>query len=450
MFIRALLMPLCWSLSVGVSVAQDPASRVELLGHWSGNFIRQGNSTQSFTLDIARGDTGLVASMTITDWIGYVPTESVLSVTDDVASFDSPYGRIAVVLDAQFGEMIGSCGFAQVHLKRSVPPARPALVRTAHTFDLGDVRVSGTVVRPPGKGPFTTVVLVQGRGCGTQAGWQRMPEEYAQRGLAVVTYDKRGGVGDARDCDRVTIATHAADLARVVDQVAAMPGTGKVGLIAESAGGWAAYQAAAMRPKRVGFLVTIAAPATSVREQQLDCATYFVRDELGLDERSVQEAQRYTELQYGADRSTVYSGLRALLDSARTHGWIDVLDASDIPKDEASVDDLWARRNVYDPTADLRAFRGPFLALLGEADNIVPWRENGARFEELFAANGTTHQEVMVFSAMGHGKEHGHRLRDLGYSPEMNAWNTYFKFDRVDPRPLERTMDFLARHGFLD
>lgn len=96
-----------------------------------------------------------------------------------------------------------------------------------------------------------------------------------------------------------------------------------------------------------------------------------------------------------------------------------------------------------------RAFKGPFQALLGEADNIVPWREKSARFRSLLAAKGNSQQEVMVFSAMGHGLEHGHRLRDLGFNPEMNAWSTYFKFDRVDPRPLEQTIAFLRKQGLL-
>lgn len=450
MFLRAHHLPLLCSFVTNALCAQQVEMAGQLEGHWAGNFIRQGNSAQSFTVDITTSDTGLVASLSITDWIGYEPTTSKVAITEDVVRFDSPYGRISVVVDNAYGELVGACGFAQVHLKRTLAAAHPEVLREAHTFDLGDIRVPGSVIRPSGKGPFSTVILVQGRGCGTQRGWQRLPEEYAMRGLAVVTYDKRGGVGEARDCDRVTIAEHAADLMRVVDQVKAMPGTGPVGLIAASAGGWAAYQAAATRPGRVAFLITLAAPSTSVREQQSDCATYFVRDELGLDDRCVQEAQRYTETQFGADRAQVYAELSTLLDSAAAHGWIDVLDASDIPTSEAGVDDLWVRRNMYDPTDDLRAFSGPFLAILGEQDNIVPWRENSERFNALFAANGTGDQEVVVLSAMGHGMEHGHRARDLGYSAELNGWSTYFKFDRVDPRPLERIFDFLKRNDLLD
>lgn len=449
MSLRAYHLLSIGSLTTHILCAQQVEKADRLEGHWAGNFIRQGNSAQSFTVDINASDSGLVASLSITDWIGYEPTSSKVTITSDVARFDSPYGRISVRADNEFGELVGACGFAQVHLKRTLATARPEVLRQTHTFDLGDIRVPGSVVRPSGEGPFSTVILVQGRGCGTQGGWQRLPEEYAMRGLAVVTYDKRGGVGEARDCDRVTIAEHAADLMRVVDQVKAMPGTGAVGLIAESAGGWAAYQAAAKRPGTIAFLITIAAPATSVREQQSDCATYFVRDELGLDDRCVQEAKRYTEMQFGTDRAQVFAELSSLLDSARAHGWIDVLDASDIPTSEASVDDLWVRRNGYDPTDDLRSFRGPFLSILGEQDNIVPWRENSARFNALFEANDTGHQEVIVLSAIGHGMEHGHRVRDLGFSVEMNAWSTYFKFDRVDPRPLERIFTFLKKNGFV-
>ncbi|MCU0319845.1 MAG: alpha/beta hydrolase [Flavobacteriales bacterium] len=420
-----------------------------LVGHWSGSFIRSGNSTQAVTVDVAMSDSGLVATVAIPEWIGYRPTTGLVEITEDVFRFAGPYGRVSVVLDSVYGELVGACGFAQVHLKRAVAPTLPAVVRRAQVFDLGDIRVEGAVVRPVGSGPFTTVVLVQGRGCGTQEGFQRRPEVYAQHGLQVVTYNKRGGEGDARSCDQVTILQHAADLARIVAQVKKLPGTGAVGVIAESAGAWAAYRASAVRPGDIAFLVTVAGAATSVRQQQLDCATYYVRDELGLDARCVEQARRYTELQYGADRAAVYAGLTALLDSARSTGWIDVLDASDIPQGEADIDALWVRNNDYDPTADIRAFTGPVLALLGGADKIVPWRENQARFLALFAASGRTDRAVEVISGAGHSMEHGHQLRDLGYSAEMNAWNTYFKFDRVDPRPLALTLDFLRRNGLL-
>lgn len=391
----------------------------------------------------------MVASVTIADWIGYEPTVGPVELADDVLRFNSPYGRIAVVLDAEFGELVGACGFAQVHLKRALSPVVPPTERLPITFQLDGTKLAGQLVKPMGKGPFTTAVLVQGRGCGTKQGWQHRPEVFAQRGLAVIIYDKRGGVGEPAECDRVSIHEHAADLARIVEQVQRLKSTASVGLIAESAGSWSAYQVAARMPGGIAFMATLAGPATSVREQQLDCATYYVRDELGLDERCVEQARRYTELQYGDRPDSVYTGLVALLDSARVNGWIDVLDASDMPTTAAAIDDLWVRRNVYDPTADLRSYTGPFLALLGDQDNIVPWRENSERFASLFAANGTPRQSVVVLPGVGHGMEHGHRMRDLGYSTEMNAWNTYFKFDRVDPAVTERIIAFLRANKLL-
>lgn len=429
--------------------AQDGLEQERFAGHWSGAFIRNGNSTQAFVVDIVPGDSAMVASVSIADWIGYEPTVGPVELADDVLRFNSPYGRIAVVLDAEFSELIGACGFAQVHLKRALRPVEPPTERVPITFRIGDTKLSGELVKPIGKGPFTTAVLVQGRGCGTRQGWQRRPEVFAQRGLAVVIYDKRGGVGEPAECDRISIQQHATDLARIVEEVQGLSSTGAVGLIAESAGAWAAYQVAASKPDRIAFMATVAGPATSVREQQLDCATYYVRDELGLDERCVEQARLYTELQYGDRPDSVYAGLMALLDSARVNGWIDVLDASDMPASAAAIDDLWVRRNVYDPTADLRSYTGPLLALLGEQDNIVPWRENSQRFKTLFATNGKPQQSVVVIPGVGHSMEHGHRLRDLGYSAEMNAWNTYFKFDRVDSAVTERIIAFLRANKLL-
>ena len=424
-------------------VAQENVPAEQLIGHWSGSFIRNGNSAQTFALDLWVGDSGLVSSVAIPEWIGYGAEQGAAEVTKDVVRFSSPYGLVTAVYDTVYGEMVGACGFAQVHLKRALRPVPPAVQRNAISFDLGDMQVAGTLVRPQGVGPFPTLIMVQGRGCGTQQGFQERPEVYAARGYAVITYDKRGGRGEPRDCDRTTLDEHAADLVRVVAHVKRMPSTGTLGLIAESAGCWIAYKVAALRPKDISFMVSVVGPGTSVRDQQLDCATYYVRNELGLEARSVEEARQYTAMQYGTDPDSVYACLVSLLDSARAHGWADVLDPSDIPESASSIKDLWARRNDYDPTNDLRRFKGPFLAVLGRQDNIVPWRENSERFRVLFGPNVRMDQQVVVVPGLGHGLEHGHCMRDLGYSSEMNAWNTYFKFEKVDARVLDIIITFL-------
>jgi fermentation-respiration switch protein FrsA (DUF1100 family) len=65
-----------------------------------------------------------------------------------------------------------------------------------------------------------------------------------------------------------------------------------------------------------------------------------------------------------------------VLNSARVHNWIDVLEEDDMPSSPAKLDELWVRRNDYDPAEDIKAFKGPFLSILGGDDYVVPYREN--------------------------------------------------------------------------
>jgi len=88
-----------------------------------------------------------------------------------------------------------------------------------------------------------------------------------------------------------------------------------------------------------------------------------------------------------------------------------VLEEDDISKSEEALDELWVRRNNYDPSDDLRSFKAPFLSILGGDNFVVPHRENRAKFR-------------------------GHKQQSLGYERLTGKWHSYFKFDRVTPGAL--------------
>jgi pimeloyl-ACP methyl ester carboxylesterase len=435
----------------GLIFGQEVRINSDLEGYWTGSFIRNGNSTQTFSLDIVREGDSLRGEFRNKDWTFYEKEPSQVTENGRQVEFSTPYGKVTVVRDSVYGEMVGESRFALVHMKRSLRPPSRKIEREKLIFDLGDIRIEGELTHPAGPGPWPTAILVHGRGCLPHTIWSERSELFSQYGLAVITYDNRGYEATGFPCEKTTMNLRSADLVKIVRQASDRDEVGPVGLITNSAGGWVAPKAAAEGKLDLAFMVTVVGPSTSVQDQQLDCCKYYIRNKLGLGQKEIDEAVQYMELSF-SDRpdKKVFPEMMALLDSADAHGWRDVLDDDDVPPSLERMNELWVRRNKYDPAKDLQAFRGPFLSMLGGDDNIAPYRESLARFQELFDAVGKKNYRIVVMAGAGHGLEHRHLLRDLGYESELGKWYTYWKFDRVAPGAADEIIQFLRDYGIID
>jgi hypothetical protein len=134
----------------------------------------------------------------------------------------------------------------------------------------GEVTLAGTVTVPEGPGPHPAAVLVGGfgpnnrdgafgdRGRGAYRAWA---EELAERGLAVLRYDKRGiGESEGPALSWLDARPLAADAVAATRVLAGLPGVdpGRVTLIGHSQGGDLALAAALVAPAT--RIVTLAAP----------------------------------------------------------------------------------------------------------------------------------------------------------------------------------------------
>ena len=134
----------------------------------------------------------------------------------------------------------------------------------------GEVALAGTVTVPAGPGPHPAAVLVGGfgpnnrdgsfgeRGDGAYRGWA---EALAERGLAVLRYDKRGiGESEGPALSWLDARPLAADAAAATRLLAGLPGIDpeRVTLIGHSQGGDLALAAALVAPAT--RIVTLAAP----------------------------------------------------------------------------------------------------------------------------------------------------------------------------------------------
>jgi len=141
-------------------------------------------------------------------------------------------------------------------------------------FTSAGITLAGTLLTP--KHPVTAVVLVHGSG--QEKRQLELAARLASRGIAVLTYDKRG-VGESggvyvgpevgtNNVDAANLDLLAADASAATTALAArLPARhGPVGLAGGSQAGWVVPLAATKNPA-VGFMVLFSGPVVSVREQ---------------------------------------------------------------------------------------------------------------------------------------------------------------------------------------
>ena len=428
-----------------------------LEGNWRGAAIWGGTSLTHFDARIFSRDDSLFIFSNVPEWAYYDGVTSYIERKGPVLNFSVYLGKATVLLDTLYTEMVGTIGEGTpplaVHFKKVPEPSVRKVEKKEVEFDLGDIKVPGAIFYPEGvSGPMACAVMVSGRGCGPGYFLEDRARGLARYGIATVTYDKRGSDGTGVDCDLTTVQELAEDLEKVVKQVRKMDNVNpdQVGTVAFSAGGWVApYASLLAKKKPFAFMIGSVTPSTTVKEQQVGCAKEYVANELGLDEVAVEQSVAYTKLMFAKPNKKNLDLMMGFLEEAKTRGWIDVLEDSDIPADLEGYKNLWVQRHAYDPREALSKFEGPFLAILGETDFIVPVQENVDRYVEIFSAANKDNYRIVTIPGAGHGMEHGYSVRRLPYVEGFQGFNYYLKADRVAAGAQQEMVDFLRKYGFL-
>ena len=148
----------------------------------------------------------------------------------------------------------------------------PLVVEPA-TFQNGDVRLAGKLMRPQGPGPFPAVVLVHGSIRGTRDSADLWGAFFVSRGIAMLSCDKRG-VGEStgqydRSADEGNLRALAEDALAGVEWLRqrADIDAGRIGLVGGSQAGWTILLAAS-QSSDVAFAAIQSGPAMSVGRQR--------------------------------------------------------------------------------------------------------------------------------------------------------------------------------------
>ncbi len=138
-----------------------------------------------------------------------------------------------------------------------------------------DAQLAATITEPLGAGPHPGIVVVHGAERGERHFYDVWVGIYASLGLAVLTYDKRGGGSSTGTYPGefptpAALQIYADDAAAVRDFLARWPGIDpkRVGFHGGSQGGWTVPLAMSRHPG-AAFAVLVSAPATTVDQTDL-------------------------------------------------------------------------------------------------------------------------------------------------------------------------------------
>jgi uncharacterized protein len=246
--------------------------------------------------------------------------------------------------------------------------------------------LSGSLLRPSSSSaPCPAVVMITGSGRysyrkamqpGEPSHWKTAAEAFLAKGWMVLFLEKRGVNGSAGSWSRQSFAGRAEDAIAGVRYLRARDDVnpGRVGLCGHSQGGWIVQLAAALFPEEIAFIVSLAGPNISVRQQIIDDAANEWRC-AGKSEAIILKKERRLKREFG-----FYGGLSRLVKI----GYL-------------------SRIINYDPVNIGARIRCPVLALYGEYDTLVLPETNAPLLKAGLEEGGNSNVRLIVIPGASHG-----------------------------------------------
>jgi uncharacterized protein len=309
--------------------------------------------------------------------------------------------EITFVKDSQgqIAELIWRQHGSQEVRARKIQPYREEEV----TFRNGEVTLAGTLVTPLTAGPHPALVITHGSGPQPRARGEL--GELVRRGVAVLSYDKRGvgaSTGDFRRASLEDLAEDAVAGARFL-QTRKEINAKQIGFRGMSQGAWVA-PLAAFKFREAAFVIAISGGGITLEQQELLDTEYVLR-ETGFSDEEVGEALEFQRSKNNYMRTgegwEIYAGLRQRAQSRRWFNYPGI-DAGGPAIKEAPY---WASLRLiyfYDPVPILEKLTCPLLAIFGELDTPKGVAKNIANLELALKKAGNKDYMMKVFPQAGH------------------------------------------------
>jgi dienelactone hydrolase len=276
-------------------------------------------------------------------------------------------------------------------------------------FASGNLLLAGTLILPAGKPRYPAVFLFHGSG--RQGRDLSTARWFAERGLAALTYDKRGvgeSTGDFRSgpfmdlCDDGLAAVEYLKSRKEVDSK-------RIGVWGLSQGGWLGPLAAS-RSTDISFVIAVSGPGVSPGEQMLVYYANELRDR-GMPEVDVREADALRRDVWNyLFTGNGYEKARRELAEAHAKRWFREVNSQQDRLFEplqkpSELDHIqrFKREMTYDPLPALRALRVPALFLFGAEDRLIPVEKSASIIHDVLTQSGHPDFTIQVFDHDDHG-----------------------------------------------
>jgi uncharacterized protein len=302
---------------------------------------------------------------------------------------------------------------------------------TEITFSNGTVALSGTVVTPPGTGPFPGVVFLHGSGPEGRWANRYLAHAFAQRGVAALIFDKRGVGGSAGDWRKGGFEDLVGDDAAAIEALRSQPQVSRdrVGIFGHSQGATIAPWVA-VRDGHVAFIVAAAAGGVSMADMEIFSLSHALNvDALPSEQKAL--ASKYIR----AIVATAYEGapraqLESIWEEVRGYSW------ASAPPPESNSYWSFSRQNAsYDPLAFWRRVAVPTLLLYGDRDEREPPRLSAARIARAYLEAQGSSLQVIVFP----NADHNYRL--------VQDNRGKFAWPQSAPGYPDRAIEWVLRQG---
>jgi alpha-beta hydrolase superfamily lysophospholipase len=275
-------------------------------------------------------------------------------------------------------------------------------------FQSGGDTLRGFIDVPATPGKHPAIIIVHG-GADTDVTavssyWDSLRSAFTHLGIAVLLWDKAGqGCSSGAYTSRLPLRERTEEVLAAIDLLKQRDDidTTRIGAWALSQGGWVAPMAA-VRSSDLAFLILVSGPARDSLSQGAYPSIYLLR------QAGVRETEAHA----------AYETLRRSLAIARAGGTVEELRASVAPLakypalmkafqlDDASSGELrqllaapewWLSADVF-----LEQLRQPTLAIFGERDAVVDWRESIDSYRRAFARSGNKKLTLRTFPTADH------------------------------------------------
>jgi pimeloyl-ACP methyl ester carboxylesterase len=373
-------------------------------GHWQGLMERDG-AVMTVRFDFQTGSGGVTGRFTSEsqrameyplDRVDYSGS-TIHWVLGGSLIFDGTVSRQAIV--GSFKEGPGHGTFSLKPVSLSAPPYK----REDVTFRVGDVVLSGTLLRPNSAGVHPGIVFLHGSGPETRWGTPFFfADRFARSGIAALVFDKRGAGQSTGDWKTITYKGLADDYLAAVRFLQAQSGVNpkQVGTFGHSQGGTISPLIAA-RPGVVAFVIAAAAIGTGpIYTQDL----YRTRNDLedrGFTEPEISKAMDlYSQWIDVARTGEGWDRLGPAMAEAKNEKWFRVLG---LPQNK----DHWLYKwyppvGNFNPLPLWEQVKVPVLLLYGEQDRNTPVAPSLAGIAEALHKAGNTDYTPIIIPRAAH------------------------------------------------